>query len=358
MAANTPSPPAGASGAVASEPAGEPPQQSRSDREVREREAAERQRRTELAVTSVLATADGLEEAARGILEVWCRVQGWDFASLWIVEPEGEALRCYGTCARRGEVPPSYAAACAALGRSGHHEMLRTAWVYGRVVWIQEPARIAPVQEVLPGTEAVALVPLALHSSVVGVLELVATQPQVGDTTTAFGMEELGTHVAQFISRQHAERARRKSEELFRNLFLFTAVGTAVISLRGRFITVNPALCNILGYSEVAFVEMDFFALGDAADGFDDADAVSRMQAGELDSYQREKRLVHADGRPVWVAMSLSVVREPMGQAQSIVVQMLDITERKLADMALKQAKEQAEEAVRTKSSFLSRMSH
>jgi PAS domain S-box-containing protein len=323
-----------------------------------EREAAERQRRTELAVTSVLATADGLEEAARGILEVWCKVQGWDFASLWIVEPEGEALRCYGTCARQGNVPEAYAAACAGLGRSSHHELLRTAWVYGRIVWVPEAARLAPVREVLPGAEAVAIFPLALHSSVVGVLELVATQPRGRDSVTAFGMEELGMHVAQFISRQHAERARRKSEELFRNLFVFTAVGTAVISLRGRFITVNPALCNILGFSEASLVEMDFFALGDAADGFDDADALSRMLSGELDTHQREKCLVHADGRPVWVAMSLSVVRDPGGQAQSVVVQMLDITERKLADMALKQAKEQAEEAVRTKSSFLARMSH
>ena len=44
-------------------------------------------------------------------------------------------------------------------------------------------------------------------------------------------------------------------------------------------------------------------------DGADNEALMRRLFAGELDTYTLEKRYVHADGHPVWVALSVSVVR-------------------------------------------------
>jgi PAS domain-containing protein len=48
---------------------------------------------------------------------------------------------------------------------------------------------------------------------------------------------------------QPAERETENGEELFRRVF-HHAAGMAIVAPNGRWLTVNPALCEILGYDE------------------------------------------------------------------------------------------------------------
>jgi PAS domain S-box-containing protein len=74
--------------------------------------------------------------------------------------------------------------------------------------------------------------------------------------------------------------------------------------------------------------------------------------------FRPEYRVVRADGREVWVSSAVRVIRNDDNQVIRIVGAMQNITERKLAENALVQAKDEAEAATRAKSAFLATMSH
>jgi PAS domain S-box-containing protein len=74
--------------------------------------------------------------------------------------------------------------------------------------------------------------------------------------------------------------------------------------------------------------------------------------------FRPEYRVVRADGREVWVSGAVRVILNAEGQAVRVIGAMENITERKLAERSLVQAKEDAESATRAKSAFLATMSH
>jgi PAS domain S-box-containing protein len=86
-------------------------------------------------------------------------------------------------------------------------------------------------------------------------------------------------------------------------------------------------------------------------------EAWERFERGGV-SYRPEYRVVRKDDREVWVAGSVSLINNAHGQPIRLVGAMQNITERKQAEHALVQAKEEAEAATRAKSAFLATMSH
>jgi signal transduction histidine kinase len=78
----------------------------------------------------------------------------------------------------------------------------------------------------------------------------------------------------------------------------------------------------------------------------------------ETDFYSTEYRIQAKDGSYRWVLARGQALWDEQGQAVRLVGSHTDITERKLAEEALKRAKDQAEMANRAKSEFLANMSH
>lgn len=64
-----------------------------------------------------------------------------------------------------------------------------------------------------------------------------------------------------------------------------------------------------------------------------------RVMEGKIDGYSLEKRYVGADGGPVWVSLSVSLVRDAAGNPPYFVDQIQDITGRKLAEKQLMTAR-------------------
>jgi PAS domain S-box-containing protein/diguanylate cyclase (GGDEF)-like protein len=127
----------------------------------------------------------------------------------------------------------------------------------------------------------------------------------------------------------------RRSEERFRDAFQGAPIGMALTSLEpgeaGKLIQVNPALCRIFGYSEEDLVGRDFrkFVHPDdkqASDGL-----LSSISSGELTDQQVERRYVHADGHPIWINITVSVLRDEAGHPQYGLGQVQDVTDRRHA---------------------------
>ncbi|MGH7267547.1 MAG: hybrid sensor histidine kinase/response regulator [Candidatus Rokuibacteriota bacterium] len=134
--------------------------------------------------------------------------------------------------------------------------------------------------------------------------------------------------------RRAAEDALRESEERFRSAFEDSAIGMALQGLDGRYIRVNRALCQALGYSADELLAGSFHAVTHPEDQDVDVEHDRRMLAGELSSYQTEKRYRHKEGRVVWALASVSLVRHRDGHPLYFVVQVQDVTERQRAEEA------------------------
>ena len=95
----------------------------------------------------------------------------------------------------------------------------------------------------------------------------------------------------QTLERQQVQQILQESQERFRSAFDFAAIGKALVSLEGRWLQVNLALCELLGYSEQELLQTNVFALthpDDLAIGFD---AFQQMLAGKRRSLQFLKTL-------------------------------------------------------------------
>jgi len=162
------------------------------------------------------------------------------------------------------------------------------------------------------------------------------------------------------VEHRVADRTRElwQSEERFRCAFDDAAIGMAFLSPDGKFLQVNRTLCELVGYDAPALLALRFSEITHPDDRAGDADPVARMYAGEVRTYQREKRYVHRAGHTIWVRVNVSLVRAADGTPHHVVSQIMDMTEVKRVEGELRQARVAAEAASKTKSEFLANMSH
>ncbi len=134
---------------------------------------------------------------------------------------------------------------------------------------------------------------------------------------------------------KRAEEALREREELFSAAFEHAPIGMALVSPDGRWLRVNRSLCDLVGYTDAELRARTFQDITHPEDLDADLDNVRQLLAGEISSYQMEKRYLHASGRHVNVLLSVSLVRDSRGAPRYMISQILDITERKRASAAL-----------------------
>ena len=103
----------------------------------------------------------------------------------------------------------------------------------------------------------------------------------------------------------------------------------ALASPEGRWLRVNTALCEMVGYSANELLTMRFQEMTHPDDLAEDVAIGQRLLGGEFDSYQMDKRYVRKDGSAIWIHLSVSLVRDDEGLPAYSVAQMLDIDERK-----------------------------
>lgn len=137
------------------------------------------------------------------------------------------------------------------------------------------------------------------------------------------------SQIQDISARRTAEHELRASEERFRGAMQNSAIGMAILDLEGRWQKVNPALCAILGYSEVELLARTFQEITHPEDRGVSPERLRDLLAGNHETYQVEKRYVHKRGHEVWVQVNVSLVRDAKGRPLHLISQILDVSERR-----------------------------
>ena len=144
--------------------------------------------------------------------------------------------------------------------------------------------------------------------------------------------------------RKQAEAALRQAEERYRSIFENAVEGIFQSTLEGSYISVNPALARIYGYSspeemmaKITNIEQQVYV-----DPNRRAEFVAAMQNDNSVS-RFESQVYRQDGSIIWISESARNVRNSQGQVLYYEGTVQDITERKLAEEALRYQQEQSE---------------
>ncbi|HEY2678156.1 MAG TPA: PAS domain S-box protein [Steroidobacteraceae bacterium] len=147
------------------------------------------------------------------------------------------------------------------------------------------------------------------------------------------------TLVRNISERYRAASRLRDSEERFRAAFSHSAIGVALVSLDGRWLQVNHAICRLLGYSESELLASTFQHLTHPDDLEPDLVQLQRALAGEISHYEMEKRYIHKDGRYIWALLSVALVRNASNEPLYFVSQLQDLTQRRESQMEIDRAR-------------------
>ncbi|MCR4408718.1 MAG: PAS domain S-box protein [Candidatus Saccharicenans sp.] len=136
-----------------------------------------------------------------------------------------------------------------------------------------------------------------------------------------------------------AQRALEESEEKYRIIIENSHAGVLIVGQDYKFIYVNQKLCEMLGRSPEEIIGHDFREFLDEESLALVADRYVRRQRGEDVPGHYEFNIVRKDGEKRRVEIISAIVKDSRGKTITV-AQLLDITDRKRAEEALRASEE------------------
>ena len=160
---------------------------------------------------------------------------------------------------------------------------------------------------------------------------------------TSHVIDWAGRRAALVVAKDIGDRKRvaeslRESELRFRTAFEHAPLGMCLTALDGRFLQVNTALTQMLGYSEQELVGGTWQTLTHPADLELCRQAAVQFMRHPNTSVAFEKRYIHKSGHSIWVRMRVSAVTNSQGVPEHFITHVEDITARRRAAEEVRRA--------------------
>ena len=192
-------------------------------------------------------------------------------------------------------------------------------------------------------------------------LEMVSRELEGRVDKRTLELAERNARLAEEIrGRAEAENQLREAERDYRELFENAGIGIYRTSLDGKWLRANPALVALNGYrTEEEFIS----AVSDIGkEWFVDPDRRRQLlemlnEQGSVTDFTSEVYR-HRTGERIWISETARLVRDSRGAPLYYEGTVQDVTAQKRIEVALRQAKDEAVMASKSKSDFLAHMSH
>ncbi len=163
--------------------------------------------------------------------------------------------------------------------------------------------------------------------------ELAAAVRAVRDNKTY-----ISTGLSGFVIQDYIELLR-DSEVRFRTIFEATNIGIALVDQQGRMVETNPALQELLGYSQEELRDREFTEFLQPEEAAGCKDLFQELVSGTRASYRVEKQYKGKDGL-AWGRLFVSPFRRAGGEGQFAIGMLEDIGDQKQAEAKIRDYQE------------------
>ena len=143
---------------------------------------------------------------------------------------------------------------------------------------------------------------------------------------------------AEVLARGRVEDALRESEARFRSTFKDAPIGMTLVSAENRILQTNRAHSEFLGYTEQELIGMSILDVTYPEDREETSRVSRQMRDGGARIERHQKRYLRRDGSVVWGEVSVSMIRNADGKLSHTIAQIVDITQRRQAEEALRRS--------------------
>ncbi len=284
-----------------------------------------------------ITTPNTLPQVLEAIVEQAVRLLGAPSGALYLCDPVEQQVRCVVSY----QTARDYTGVMLRYGEGAGGTVAQT----GKALTIDDyrtwESRAEIFEQEQPFTSVLA-VPMMWHGEVTGVI--IALDDNKAHRFTQSEMELLrlfANHAAIAVenTRLYEEALReeqrvRESEERFRSAFDDAPVGMTLTGLDGRYLRINQAFCEMIGYTVSELLGMNFLQITHPDDIAVNQDKFQQILAGKTNTFSMEKRYRHRQGTIVWVNMSTSLLRDVEGNPLYFITHIINITEQKKAEEA------------------------
>ncbi|MEG5082698.1 adenylate/guanylate cyclase domain-containing protein [Microcoleus sp. AT8-B4] len=322
---------------------------SRLQEEIAERQRAEESIRFLLETTRAIGEAVDFHSALEVILHQVGETIGWDVGEAWIPNAEATVLQSargwYASNARMDAFRKQSEQLTFAMniGLPGR------VWASKQPEWVEDISRGYPhffrSQIALElGFKAGFGVPILVGDEVLAVLVFFKISSEGKDAQFIDVFNAVGTQLGSLIQRKQAEELLRIAQEKYHSIVENAMEGIFQSTPSGGYLSANPALAKLYGYDspEELMSEINNIAQQLYVDPERRREFVAAMDAENAVS-GFESMVCRKDGRRIWVSENVRAVRDSKGNLIYYEGTVSDITERKLAQEALKVQQEQSE---------------
>ncbi|HXI70763.1 MAG TPA: CHASE domain-containing protein [Verrucomicrobiae bacterium] len=331
-------------------------------KEILDRQRGERRAAIQHAVTRVLADADTLAEATPKIVQAICEHLDWDMGAIWRTNPESKQIQCVEFWHRPGLDVTDFATATRQKMFRPGEGLPGRVWATTQPVWIDDVTRDknfprGPVA-IAAGLHSAFAFPILMGGKFLGVIEFFSHEILEPDAEVLQLVAALGSQIGQFIERKRAQQELRHEQFLLRMLMDNLPDRIYFKDAQSRFLRNSRAHLQWFGLEQASDAigksDFDFFSEEHARQAFEDEQQL--MHGGQ--PMTKEEKETWPDGSVSWALSTKMPLRDEAGKVVGTFGISHDITDRKRAEEVMRQARDEAEEASRTKSQFLANMSH
>jgi diguanylate cyclase (GGDEF)-like protein/PAS domain S-box-containing protein len=297
-------------------------------------------------VTDALARSADLKEAGASIVRAVGEQLGWACGTCWIEDAPGQ-LVCMGSWGADDAANKTFLDAVPILrtdtdGGLTRGGLVRRACSSGQPVWLKEvtaePTFRRAALAAAAGLRSALAFPITAGGRVVGVVEIFSHEVREPDADLLDCTRYIGSQIGQFYLRTQAQAALQESEQRHAATIELAGVGIAYVDASGRYIHVNPRMCEFLGYSREELLQLTVKQISHHDDKNVADPALARLRCGEIQSFTLEKRYLRKDGATVWAHLTITVRRDAAGRPLHDISIVQDISARKQAEAELQRS--------------------
>lgn len=280
-----------------------------------------------------------LEEIVPKIIQTICETLEWKVGLFWSVDTERNTIKYFTSWHQGGEALEEFVKSAKSVvftTNTGFAGQLLTSQkaqfvqnIYDTPYFLlSDSVRQAGLQDVIG-------FPIYLRGQSYGVIELFNTKIEGIDATWLELFNDISKEIGLFIERKIAEKALFASEERFKNVFEYAAVGLALLSLDGRFLQVNHSLCEMLSFSREELLQKNLKEVTFQDDLVKEMTYLNQLIAGELTYSQTEKRFVTKSKDILWTFISTYLIKDDQGSPPYFIYEVQNISQRKHSEEKL-----------------------